>query len=282
MSTFEPFDDEYRFDKGVLTEAFPDYMYPSIQDWIISLLDRASLLSWSQGIQYVDRSKLVLPLNENMRKTFRNDLASFLSDISENANVLRNVISYLLQNVANKKEGENLEIILARTSSAYAVDFRDEEATTSSGAISWVSTKIKLVYRVTPIVKRQAENTLAQSELLAEAWDSYYGLKPDDEKVITRCTDAIAGLLRDRFFPGEKRTQLGTLLQKVISEPEKYPVVGETLFDKKEFLATMKGFSAVRGNHKTGTGRAPTHAEAGFVLHFSIMLFQVLGMSEDD
>ena len=280
--TFESFDDEYRFDKSVLTEDFPDYMYPSIQQWIISTLDRAKFLSWSQGVQYIDRSAFILPLNESMRATFRHELAHFLVDVSKDATIFRNVLSYILQNVAQKNEGEKLEKILARTSSAYSVDFKDEEATTSSGAISWVRTRMKLVYRVTPIVKRQAENALAQSELLADAWDSYYGLKADDEKTVTRCADAIAGLLRDKFFPTEKRTQLGTLLQKVISEPKKYPLAGEALFEKKEFLGIMKGFSTVRGNHKTGTGRTPAHEEAGFVLHFTIMLFQILEMSKND
>ncbi len=99
---------------------------------------------------------------------------------------------------------------------------------------------------------------------------------PDDERTVTRATDALSGILRDRYFPAEKRPQLGTLLEKIKKDCDLYPLPGNTIFDQKEFLSIMSRFSKIRGNHKSGTGRAPMHQEAGFVLHFTIMLFQTL------
>src|SRR5690606_38279516 len=110
----------------------------------------------------------------------------------------RNVLTYLLQNVANAEEGRKLEVILADTSSAYSVNFKEEEV--KNGALVGKATKMKLAYRVPPVVKEQALDVMRTDQLLAEAWESHYGIDPDDEKTVTRCTDALAGLLRDVYF----------------------------------------------------------------------------------
>ncbi len=273
MSNFEPFDEEFNFDKSILTESFPNYMLPSILLWIKTILIGHQMYSPAISRDVSD-GKLVQPINRTLRKTIRTNWAFFLADIQENVPTFRNVLTYLLQNVANAEEGRKLEVILSDTSSAYSVDFNEEEV--RSGALIGRATRMKLVYRVPPVVKEQALDVMRTDQILAEAWESHYGISPDDEKTVTRCTDALAGLLRDTYFPEEKRPQLGTLLGKMRKDLEKYPLPANSLYDSDKFLELMKDFSKIRGNHKSGTGRAPTHEEAFFVLHYTIMLFQLL------
>lgn len=273
MSRFEPFDKEFNFDKSILTEDFPNYMLPSVLSWIKTTLIGHQLFYPARSHDVSD-NKLVLPLNRALRKTIRTHWLSFLADIQSDVPTFRNVLTYLLQNVANAEDGRKLETILSDTSSAYCVDFKEEEV--REGAFIGKATRMKLVYRVPPVVKEQALDVMRTDQLLAEAWESHYGINPDDEKTVTRCTDALAGLLRDTYFPDEKRPQLGTLLGKMRKDLRKYPLPASSLYDGDKLLELMKDFSKIRGNHKSGTGRAPTHEEASFVLQFTIMLFQLL------
>lgn len=271
MIGFEPFDEQFNFDKSILTEEFPDYMLPSILKWIEDLLIAHNYYKKS----YRDiNDKFILSITRHLRASFKVQYTAFMFEICEDKSTLRNVLTYLLQNIANEAEGRELEVILAETSSAYAVDFKKERI--DSGAISWDAIRMKLVYRVPPVVKEQAIDITRTNQLLAEAWESHYGIDPDDEKTVTRCTDALSGLLRDIYFPDEKKPQLGKLLKDIMAKPEKYPLPANSLYETEKFLSLMEEFSNIRGNHKAGTGRAPTHEEASFVLHFSIMLFQLL------
>lgn len=277
MRSFEPFDEEFNFDKSILTEGFPEYMLPSVKTWIRNVLIKHKHYDPFRSRE-VSSQKIVLPLNRALRKNFRSSYKAFIVDISTDVSTLRNVLSYFLQKIADKEEGDELEKILLETSSAYAVDFKEEEV--SNHGIGWKITKKKLVNRVPPIVKEQALEVMRTDQLLAEAWESHYGIEPDHEKTVTRCTDALAGLLRDVYFPREKRPQLGKLLEKMRKDPKQYPLPADSLYDGDKFLELMKDFSKIRGNHKSGTGRAPTHTEASFVLHYTIMLFQLLRSKE--
>lgn len=272
MQNFEPFDEEYKFDPEILTEDFPKYMIDSIVAWSEALLNNRRMI--------VMRDKLsptfLLPYDRVFRTNLDPHWAIVTTKLRSNLKFARNFISYLLQIYASEKEGEALERILAESSSAYTVEKSSEKVLlVQSGALSTSITKMKLVYRVAAIVKKQSEMIISSNELLSEAWESHYGIPSDDEKTITRCADALAGLLRDQFFPTEKRTQLGTLISKIIQDPEDYSFPASTIYNKEELLNLMSNFSKIRGNHKSGTGRTPTHEEALFVLHFSIMFFQL-------
>lgn len=276
--SFEPFDEEYKFDKSILTESFPPYLLPSVRKWIFGVLKSHGM---AQGA--IERGyffdNFLFPLNRQLRKSLPPNESDFFNNIFSSKKVSRNVLSYILQRIAYENEGRELEQILSEASSAYSVEFTESNAPiiqVAGGKSKLSQKKMKLVYRVAPVVKKQAAEILNNNDLIAEAWESHYGMKPDDEKTVTRCTDALAGLLRDKYFPTEKRPQLGTLLQKMRAKPTTYPLPADSLYDNDKFLEIMKDFSKIRGNHKTGTGRAPTHEEAGFVLHYTIMLFQLL------
>jgi len=283
--TFEPFDDLYSFDKDVLTEDFPDYLLPSVNAWIHSVLSAHSMF-YGQMNNGMVLNGFLHPLNRVLRTTLAQSSAPFFSEIASTKSLLRNVLSYILQTVATTYEAHELEKILKEGSSAYQVEFIYDTKSPASGIMSIKGAPIlkisgsKLTYRVSSIVKKQAQNISGTHTLLAEAWDAYYGISPDDEKTVTRCTDALAGTLRDKYFPNEKRSQLGTILQKIKQDPKKFRLPASTIYNAEVMLDIMKDFSKIRGNHKTGTGRAPTHEEAGFVLHFSIMFIHLLGTNK--
>lgn len=275
--SFEPFDEKYKYDKSILTKDFPDYLAPSVNAWCYEVLDERKLLT-----RYVNKtlikSDFIFEISRQFRLKFDTNYITFITQVTADSVTFRNYLTFLLQNYASVPKAEKLESILEQSSSAYAVEIGDEEDFESEAVhgIKFKTRKKKLVYRVPPVVKAQAYEVLEANELMQEAWDEHYKIKPDDEKTVTRVTDALAGLLRDRYFPELKRTQFGTLLGNLQKDPPSYPLPANSLYDTKKFLSIMSDFSKIRGNHKTGTGRAPTHEEAGFVLHFGIMLFQLL------
>lgn len=278
--TFTPFDEEYQFDQNVLNEDFPPYLMPGVKAWIFKTLKNNGMFS---GV--IGRGQVLDNFLHSLNRVLRTDIPSndiyFFNTIKSDVRLFRNVLSYMLQKVANTQEANQLERILKEGSSAYAVEF--EHGSEIAGFRTKESESIfnivgsRLVYRVSPIVKKQAQPVLNESILLAQAWDAHYGINPDDEKVVTRCTDAIAGIIKDTYFPGEERSQLGTLVAKIRKQPTKYSFPADSIYETVKLLDLMQDFSKIRGNHKTGTGRAPTHEEASFVLHFSIMLFHLLG-----
>lgn len=271
MRDFKPFDDKYSFDKNILTEDFPDYILVSVIDWLTNLLDEKGLASLWAGQRTLDRTNFILPLSQAMRRTFSVNYKDFIEEIIDDKVIFRNVLSYIVQKHAYEPDARILENILVQTSSAYAVEINETRINEYTRQYD-----MNLIYRVSPIAKKQAEDILSENELLHEAWNSHYGMAPDDEKTVTRVTDALAGLLRDHYFPNEKRPQLGTLLGVMRRKPGDYSLPASSLYDSDKFLELMKDFSKIRGNHQSGTGRKPSHEEAGFVLHFCIMFFQLL------
>lgn len=276
---FEPFDDRYAFDKSVLVEDFPPYLMPSVKKWVFDVLGKHSMLRGSVGMGQV-LDNFLLPLNRVLRENISSNSTAFFNDISVDTVRFRNVLSYMLQTVADVGEGNGLERILKEGASAYTVEFKKGEALKgirhASGEPVFHIIGMKLVYRVPPVVRIQAEEVMHNETLLAEAWEEYYGLDPNEEIVITRCTDALSGLIRDKYFPAERKPQLGKLLKQLIENKDKHFLPAESMYDKEEFLTLMDKFSEKRNNHQTGTSTKPTHEEAGFVLHFSIMFFHLL------
>lgn len=281
MTRFEPFDGEYEIDKSILSEEVAPFLQKSIRLWLNTLFANHSILRKNaNGMIVLDGKSFLFPLQETFRKEYPDEPAYFVNLMFSNTKLFRNMLSYILQNHADINEARELEEMLMRSSSAYAVEFiKGEELRglkRADGSPLFKTVGCKLVYRVPPIVKVQAEEAFSSEALLAEAWEAYYGMQPDDEKVVTRATDALAGSLRDKYFPDEKRPVFGTLLQKIKQDPTAYPLPGSSIYEQQKFAETMDQFSKIRGNHQKGTGRKPTHEEAGFVLHFSIMLYQVL------
>lgn len=282
MSDFDPFDSEFKIDKSVLTKDIPVFLEQSLRRWIDSVFHKHSFIHIGpRGFPVIDGAMFLHPLQETFRREFSDDPETFYNEMLSNIKLFRNMLSYILQNITDVNEARALETILARSSSAYAVDFIKGKEIISGlkridGKPMFEDVGCKLIYRVAPIVRMQAEDVLSSENLLAEAWEAYYGMQPDDEKTVIRCTDALAGLLRDAYFPTENRPVFGSMLQKMKQVPGSYTLPANCLYDTKEFLELMKDFSKIRGNHQKGTGRKPTHEEAGFVLHFAIMFFQLL------
>lgn len=275
---FEPFDNEFIFDESLLTEEFPNYLMPGVKKWVFDTLSIHSLFSGRIGLGQV-LDDFIHPLNRSLRKNIPSNDTQFWANISSNVILFRNVLSFMLQNVADINDARELEKILIEGSSAYSVEFiKGNEVRgirTSKGETIFEHVSAKLTYRVAPIVKKQADETIRNERLLGQAWEFYYGLESDDEKTVVRSTDALSGLLRDQFFPDEKRPVLGTILNKISEDPSKYPFPANSIYETKDLIKLMKQFSKIRGNHQKGTGRMPTHEEAGFVLHLTITIFQL-------
>jgi len=273
MVSFEAFDEAHNFEKQPLESGFPDYILQSVLPWIADVFKDRDFTHYYGHELILENDKLILPMSRQLRRRFSNQWSGFQKEITKDISTLTNVLSYILQNHAYYNDGIKLESILEVTGSAYSAEIistKEDEFRTSY--------KMKLIHRVSEVVVEQAKAVLTNSELMQQAWDEHYSLNSDDEKTVTRATDALTGLLRDRYFPEEKRPMFGKIIEKIRKDPKKYPMPAEAIYERKNLLDLMLQFSKIRGNHKTGNGRAPTHEEAGFVLHFAIMLFQLMSV----
>ncbi len=159
MADFIPFDDEYGFDKSVLTEQFPDYLMPSVKDWLFKTLRTHKHFTGVIGRGQVTDT-FIHPISREFHMTFHSNDTFFFDQISSNVKLFRNVLSYILQKVASPDDAKNLEKILHEGSSAYAVELSAPKTlkTPVAPGINAITTLVqkRLVYRVAPVVKKQA------------------------------------------------------------------------------------------------------------------------------
>lgn len=209
---------------------------PGVKKWVFDTLRKHSLFSGRIGMDQV-LDGFIHPLNRALRKNIPSKDTQFWAHISVNIVLFRNVLSFMLQNIANVNEARELEKILSEGSSAYSVEvIKGKEVRgirNSKGELLFEHVGAKLGYRVAPTVRKQADETVKSEKLLGQAWEFYYGLESDDEKTVVRATDALSGLLRDQFFPDEKRAVFGTMLDKIKKDPNNYQFPANSIYDAK-------------------------------------------------
>jgi hypothetical protein len=163
-----------------------------------------------------------------------------------------------------------MEYILATGGSAYAVMYKVKKPETYDRGIA------DIVERVPEVVRDSSKKILDKYILVQEAWHSCYSRNPDYAKTVGKCTDALEGLFKDRYFQKDSSPSLGRFIKSFKTTPTKLAFHGDTLVDPKSVLTDLAiNFIPIRGHHTSGTGRAPTKEEAVFVLYYTIFVIQL-------
>ena len=269
---FKPFSSTYDFSKTELSEIYPNHFHTPIAKWIYDIFDD-NHLGHSRGY-YSSISVIKTPVLGNFnvifRKSFPEDITEFINNILSDSELTSNFLALMLQNYAAGKEAVALEIILSNGGSAYKV------VQTDKAAGSYDKGVYDLERRVPELIVNQAKPALNVSEQLQVAWKAFYSLNPDYEKTVNQCCDALEHLLRDTYEPRNVTPQLGMLLKNLQSKPDKMNFKGDTLFsDKSDILKLISESTKIRGTHTAGTGRKPTSKEAEFILHSTILIFNM-------
>lgn len=268
---FIPFSKKYIYAKDTLTEHFPDYMKPSIVNWFHEVFRNNALLEEEHMYRNLFiTQRLQHFLQIEFRELFPRKWDDFLSFAFENSDRACNVIALCLQNFAYLKDANKLEYILSQGGSAYEVTITNKEANEyEKGAYN-------LIMRVPTIVKSQAKEALTSNEILEEAWGYCYSRSPDYEKVVSRCSDFLEGFLKAKYFPKDPKPQLTKYVHDFENDSSKLSFKGDTIVSPKSMLTSLlREASNLRGQHILGKGRKPTKDESEFVLHTTILIWNM-------
>lgn len=267
---FKPFGSKYVYDKAVLVRNFPDYMRPTIANWLYDVL-RYSVIDENRYSSYrAINQSFQHSLHIEFRETFPNDWGDFIKFVFADDERLCNVLALCLQNYANKMQADYLEYVLSQGGSAYEVACTDEKATEYAKGV------YDLSERVPTTIKTQSEAALTDNDLLLEAWNSCYSHNPDYEKVVSRACDFLEDFLGKIYFPKDPKPQLKKFIHAFEDDPSKLTYKGDALVEPKSTLTSLlREATNIRGQHTKGKGRKPTKQEAEFVLHTTIYIWNL-------
>ena len=267
---FKPFGKKYIFQKDVLIDIFPDYMIPSLQKWIIDVLRSVGVIEKPVYGDAWITSEFLHKVHILFRELFPKGLNEFLQFTLDSKERTSNIIAYFLQNYVYRDEADRLEFILSQGGSAYEVTIADKNASEYSRGI------YDLVVRVPSVIKELSKEALSNNEILAESWNHCYSRNPDYEKVVSRCSDFLEGLFKEKYFPKDPKPQLKKFVHSLEADPSKLRFKGDSIVNPKSLLTSLlKEVSDIRGQHTQGKGRVPTKEESEFVLHTTILIWNL-------
>lgn len=263
---FKPFTKTFNFQDEVLAGDFPEYLMIPVARWVGKYLeDRDWLRNEYLDADFVDNLRL------HLRSNFPQDWREFLSEVFGDTDLTINFLALLVQNCHDPNFAYELESILKVGGSAYKVE------TTATKIDQYrTSYDYEFIHRIPQVVQDSASKALTTNQTLKEAWSSCYRHNPDYAEAVRKCCDLLEHLLRDTYEPKNKKPQLGMLLKNLRTKPSKLSFKGDTLLGNKDtLLLLVEQATTVRGGHTAGTGRSPTADEAEFILHSTILIWNM-------
>jgi len=271
---FKPFNNKYSFPDNELIADFPNYLRDPIEDWLLRILTNAGVVKtinhyMSRGQKYLV-SAFINNLQIIFRERFPRDWSEMMEFIFQNRDRTANFLAFCLQNYADAADAVQLEYILSKGGSIYTVVKTDKDASNYKKGV------YDLVERISPVIKKQSRRAITDNEILMEAWLFCYSRAPDYEKVVSRCCDFLEGYLGKKYFPKDPKPQLKKFIHLLEDAPEKLIYKGSTIVKPKSLLLSLlREASNIRGQHTLGKGRKPTKEEAEFVLHVTILIWNL-------
>lgn len=245
-----------------------------IGNWIKENLERVDVIYWVE--QSYGRRVLTLKkgfrhlLNLTFREDFPDTFSELLAFLFEDQDRITNFLSFCLQKYSNGENSDLLDRILTLGGSAYSVH------KINSNASEYVEGGYELVQRVPEPIKEISERAITSNDLLQEAWVSCYSPKPNYEKVVSSCCDALEGIFKDNYYPNDGKPNLGKLINNLKDNPENLEYKGSNLVNPKEIVVELvRELPTVRGQHTNGTGKKPTKEEAEYALATAIYIWNL-------
>jgi hypothetical protein len=269
---FKPLTEKYDFNGESLVEHYPDYIRVPVANWIRDTLWEAEIW-YDAGDIYRDirlKSDFLDNLNILFRENFPRTAEAFLSFVFLESERSTDIINLCLQNYATTSQSRELESILERGGSAYAV------LITNTSPISQYTKGVsKLTRRVPAVVLAASQQALTEEVMLNEAWSACYSRNPDYERVVSRCCDVLEKTW-NKYFPTDLKPQVKKFVHGLRAKATNFTYKGSTVVSPANLVTDIaETFSDIRGQHSSGTGRAPSKDEAEFVLHYTIFIWNI-------
>lgn len=268
---FKPFGKRYSFSKEVLIRDFPGYMQEPIRNWFFSTLEYTDVLELEyNGHSYYLKDYFKDNLQLHFREEFPKKWNSFVDFVLFDSDRTANFIALCLQNYAMASDALSLELVLLQGGSAFGVKKINPSADEYKRGV------YDLIERVSPIVREQSESAIESNQLLNDAWIYCYSRNPDYEKVVTKACDFLESFLGKKYFPKDTKPQLKKFVHAFELTPGILDYKGNSIVNPKNRLTDLlEEASNIRGQHTGGQGRVPTKEEAEFVLHTTILIWNL-------
>lgn len=266
---FKPFTDRYTHSDKALIDYYPDYLAGPVSNWVRDVLWDSNIWTSTGDIYYEETisSTFLDDLKLSFREDFPRKPEHFLPFVLEEKERITEILNMCLQNYATVDQAAELERVLEIGGSAYAV-------VTAPDVASYVRGVGQIVQRVPELAREEAEAAMGAEPLLREAWVAFYSRNPDYEKTVIKCCEALEKTWM-KYFP-TSRPQITKYIRDLRSDPSKLNYKGSSIISPASLLSDLAdNFSSIRGQHLSGSGRAPTREEAEFALHFSILVWNL-------
>jgi len=203
-------------------------------------------------------------------------LEDHLRFISGKQQMVADYVNYLLQMYQDLTSANVLEAILAAANSEYRVSIvRSEELEYYGDLPPLHPLEISLQFRVPRVAIEQVE--LIDHSRIKKAWaDLYNASHPDFNSVVQKSLDELAGAVKARCYPNDKKTNLADYAKRIRENIHNLDLPNKDSFAWPEFIESMAKFVDRRGVHNSGTDRDASYLEAHSVLHLCIALIIIL------
>ena len=244
-----------------LCEDFPEYFRTPIACWLLRsnsfVCDDSirNLQEWKR----ITNSASIQDIEVGVRQQIPRTPTLFFSQ----SDLVIEVLNYSIKKLANdRKRCEDLEKILCKGGHAYKVAHMG-------------TPEVCLVKRVSDELEQASEKALKENILLREAWSLCYKRDPNYAQCVAKCVDALETKIKQKYYPNEPRPSLGKFLNQMENDAS-INYVGNAIDDGKKLFKICSQFADFRGQHTSGSGKVPTEEDARFILHTSILLYNMI------
>lgn len=184
-----------------------------------------------------------------------------------------------IRTVIHAADPEVVEEILSGANSEYKVHIQAEPIQSSSDLptpYGWRSVRANLQFRVPEEADNQID-LLEDNKRMQQAWKDFYDVSSQNlPSVVQKSLDSLAGVIRDRFYPEEGKTNLSDYAKRIEQNIDTLDLPSKDRVDWPALMKSMAGYVDKRGVHNSGTDSDPEFEDAHTVLHICIALIVIL------
>lgn len=264
-----------------ITKGFPPFLKDAVSKWIYSHVERFT----PEPSYYATTGHTPISDSFNakisaaFRRNFGDNLESHITSISGNNELIADYINYLLQTYPDHASAQGLEDILSGANSEYTVHFESTSVTQNNQGLPDPNLhrgSISLQFRVPEEANLQLSE-LENNKRIQQAWNDLYDASAQNlPSVAQKSLDELAGAIRDRLYPNDKKTNLSDYAKRIELNIDSLDLPRKDKVDWPALIKSMANFVNTRSIHNSGTDTDPDYKDAHTVLHLCIALIVIL------
>lgn len=263
-----------------VTEGFPPFLQNAVFRWIkFHVQNHTPESAVSNYLHTTIDDMFNAKISSVLRRNLGDTLEEHLRSISIDPRLTAEYINYLLQAYPDARSAQELRGILNEANSEYTVHFRTSTQASNSQGLpdpEWHTVSASLQFRVSEEAEAQIAK-LKDYERMQQAWNDLYDTSQRNlPSVVQKSMDELAGAIRDRLYPDDKKTNLSDYVSRIERDIDTLDLPKKDKIDWPVLVKSVAGFVNSRSMHNTGTDSDPDYADAHTVLHLCIASIIIL------